>query len=141
VRAELFRPDAPDAVVAVATWDDGRSSLEATESIEGLDRILRATPVVVPGGFPQQLGATGDTLEQPGTLEWFRAALLERAPTFGLAVRFVAADVRNGWDPAANYRTFEQQEWRLASGEAVTGASTTGPVVEDAAGVAPSVGP
>jgi hypothetical protein len=141
VRAELFRPDAPDAVVAVATWDDGRSSLDVTESIEGLDRILRATPVVVPGGFPQQLGATGDTLEQPGTLGWFRAALLERAPTFGLDVRFVAADVRNGWDPAANYRTFEQQEWRIASGDPVAGASTTGPGVEDAEEVAPSVRP
>jgi hypothetical protein len=30
-------------------------------------------------------------------------------------VRFVAEDVRNGWDPAANYRTFQEQARRLAS--------------------------
>ena len=115
MRAELFRPEAPDAVIAVATWDDGRASLERMEAVEGLDRLLRATPVVVTEGFPQRIGVSGESLEQPGTLEWFRAALLERAPTLGLAVRFVADDVRNGWDPAANYRTFEEQEWRLAS--------------------------
>jgi hypothetical protein len=28
-------------------------------------------------------------------------------------VRFVEDDIVNGWDPAANYRTFEQQERRL----------------------------
>jgi hypothetical protein len=128
VRAELFRSDAPDDVVAVATWNDGRASLEVTEPVEGLERILRATPVLVAGGFPQQIGASGDTLEQPGTLEWFRAALLERAPMLGLGVRFVAEDVRNGWDPAANYRTFEQQEWRLASRGEAADPSTTGPV-------------
>jgi hypothetical protein len=139
VRAELYRPDAPDDVVAVATWDDGRSRAEATgEAIEGLDRLLRAIPVCVPGGASSQIGATGDTLERPGSPSWFRAALLERAPALGLAVRFVEDDVRNGWDPAANYRTFEQQEWRLAAEDPVPGGpSSTGPI-EDAARSAPA---
>jgi hypothetical protein len=52
---------------------------------------------------------------QPGSLEWFRSALSTRAPSLGLAVRFVVDDVRNGWDPAANYRTFEQQVRRLSA--------------------------
>jgi hypothetical protein len=131
VRAELFRPDAPDDVVAVATWNEGRSHIEATgDPIEGLERLLRATPVLVVDGATSQIGASGDTLEQPGSPEWFRAALLDRAPALGLGVRFVEDDVRNGWDPAANYRTFEQQEWRLASEDPVPGGpSSTGPVV------------
>ena len=122
MRAELFRSDAPDAVVAVATWDGGRTRIEATgDPVEGLDRILRPTPVVVPGGAETQLGASGDTLEQPGSPDWFRAALLDRAPALGLSVRFVEDDLRNGWDPAANYRTFEEQEWRLASEDPAPG--------------------
>jgi hypothetical protein len=130
VRAELYRPDAPDAIVAVATWDAGRADIQATgDPIDGLARVLRATPVLVADGATQQIGASGDTLEQPGSPEWFRTALLDRAPALGLAVRFVEDDVRNGWDPAANYRTFEQQEWRLASEDAAPGrAETTGPV-------------
>jgi hypothetical protein len=130
VRAELYRPDAPDAIVAVATWDAGRANIEPTgPPIEGLERVLRATPVLVADGATQQIGASGDTLEQPGSPEWFRAALLDRAPALGLGVRFVEDDVRNGWDPAANYRTFEQQGWRLASQDAHRGGpETTGPV-------------
>ena len=133
MRAELFRPDAPDDVVAVATWDAGRSEIRATgDAIDGLERILRATPVAVPDGASSQIGASGDTLEAPGSPEWFRAALLDRAPALGLAVRFVEDDVRNGWDPAANYRTFEQQAWRLASEDPTPGAPvSTGPVAEE----------
>ena len=116
MRAELVRPDAPDAVVAIATWDAGRAEIRATgDPIDGLERLLRPSPVLVLDGANSQIGASGDTLEQPGSPEWFRAALLDRAPGLGLAVRFVEDDLRNGWDPAANYRTFEQQEWRLAS--------------------------
>jgi hypothetical protein len=33
----------------------------------------------------------------------------------GLAVRFVADEIDNGWDPASNYRTFGQQVDRLAT--------------------------
>lgn len=130
MRAELYRPDAPDAVVAVATWHAGRASARATdESIEGLDRLLRPTPVVVHDAGPRQMGTSGELLEEPGSPDWFRAALLDRAPALGLAVRFVEDDVRNGWDPAANYRTFEEQERRLASEDAAPGErETMGPI-------------
>jgi hypothetical protein len=116
VRAELFRPESPDRVVALATWSEAGADLEILDgSADGLDRLLRKTPVVVPGGFPKQIGRQGDTVEQPGSPEWFRTALLTRAGSVGLGVRFVEDDLTNGWDPAANYRTFDQQERRLAS--------------------------
>jgi hypothetical protein len=116
VRAELFRPGSPDRVVARATWSEDGASLEIVDpSIGGLDGLLRKTPVVVPGGFPKQIGRRGDTIEQPGSPEWFRTALLTRAGSMELGVRFVEDDLTNGWDPAANYRTFEQQERRLAT--------------------------
>jgi hypothetical protein len=116
IRAELYRPDVPEAVVAEATWSPAGPSLDVRDaSTQGLDRIFRPTPVVVDDASLRQLGAQGESLLQPGSFEWFRAALLTRGPALGLAVRFVADDVRNGWDPASNYRTFQQQSARLAS--------------------------
>jgi hypothetical protein len=116
VRAEIYRPEDPATVVAIARWSPGGSTLEQTgPDVDGIDRLLRRIPVVVtdPALLPQ--GAHGETVLQPGSLEWFRAALGARAQELGLAVRFVAEDVRNGWDPAANYRTFSEQAERLAS--------------------------
>jgi hypothetical protein len=118
VRAEIFRPESPDRIVALATWaEDGAELRVFDDAVEGLEGLLRRTPVVVPGGFPKQIGATGDTVEQPGSPRWFRAALLRRTEALGFGVRFVEEDLTNGWDPAANYRTFRQQERRLV-GEA-----------------------
>jgi hypothetical protein len=115
IRAELYRHDEPEAIVAVATWRDGSGRIEATgEAIEGLERVLRPTPVVVDDAALRPLGTHGDVALSPGSPAWFRAALLTRAAVLGLSVRFVAEDVRNGWDPAANYRTFEEQVGRLA---------------------------
>jgi hypothetical protein len=117
VRAELSRPEDPSAVVAVATWAGSKARLDVRDdSVKGLERLLRASPVVVDDGSLRSLGSHGESVLQPGSLEWFRGALLVRAPELGLAVRFVAEDVRNGWDPAANYRTFEEQARRLISG-------------------------
>lgn len=114
IRAELYRPDDPEIVVATATWA-GEARIElAGEEVARLDALLRSTPVVVEEAALRSLGTHGEVLLQPGSLEWFRAALLTRAPLQGLAVRFVAEDVRNGWDPAANYRTFAQHARRLA---------------------------
>jgi hypothetical protein len=116
IRAELFRHDAPDAVVAVATWREGSAAIEPTGGeVEGLDSILRPTPVVVDDPALRPLGTHGEVALPPGSLEWFREALLTRGATLGLAVRFVAEEVTNGWDPASNYRTFEEQARRLAS--------------------------
>ena len=116
MRAELYRPDEPERVVAVARWFGTGASIEVLElGVEGLDRLLRSTPVVVTDPALLPRGAHGEAVLQPGSLEWFRAALLTRAPSLGLAVRFVVADVRNGWDPAANYRTFDEQVGRLTA--------------------------
>ena len=115
MRAELYRPDEPERVVAVARWSGTGASIEVIEPFEGLDRILRPTPVVVSDPALLPRGAHGEAVLQPGSLEWFRAALLTRAPPLGLAVRFVVDDVRNGWDPAANYRTFDEQVRRLTA--------------------------
>jgi hypothetical protein len=120
MRAELYRADAPDTPVAAASWDGSTAHIEAlAEPIEGLDGILRPIPVVVDDASLRRQGTHGPTLLQPGSLEWFRAALLARAPALGLSVRFVPGIVEGGWDPAAQYRTFEEHVDRLdATGQA-----------------------
>ncbi len=116
MRAELYRPDEPERVVAVAQWSGTGASIEVIEpAVEGLDRLLRPTPVVVTDAALLPRGAHGEAVLQPGSLAWFRAALFTRAPSLGLAVRYVVDDVRNGWDPAANYRTFDEQVGRLTA--------------------------
>ena len=116
MRAELSRPDDPDAVVAVATWSNDTTSLEVLDpSVEGLDGLLRPTPVVVDQPSLRGPGTSGESLLEPGSLDWFREALVGRAEPLGLRVRFVATEIVGGWDPAANYRTFEQQIERLSS--------------------------
>jgi hypothetical protein len=116
MRAELYRPDTPEVVVAVATWKRGEAELEVLDpSVDGLDRLFRATPVVVDDASERRQGTSGEVLLDPGTLEWFRAALLTRGAELGLATRFVPGSVRGGWDPAAQYRTFSEQVERLNS--------------------------
>jgi hypothetical protein len=110
MRAELYRADAPDTPVAAASWDGSTAHIEAlAEPIEGLDGIIRPIPVVVDDASLRSQGTHGPTLLQPGSLEWFRAALLARAPALGLSVRFVPGIVAGGWEPAAQYRTFDEQ--------------------------------
>lgn len=120
MRAELYRPadpdtEGPEQVVAVATWTDGRPSLEVLEDVPGLDGLLRATPVVTDDPSLRRPGTSGEVMLDPGSSAWFRAALLSRAPALGLAVRFVAQRIAGGWDPAAAYTTFEEQVDRLGS--------------------------
>jgi hypothetical protein len=116
IRAELHRRDDPDTVVAIATWNDGAPHVESVGAeIDGLDAILRPVPVVVDDASLRPLGAHGDVVLEPGSLEWFRAAVVQRAEPLGLGVRFVADEVTNGWDPAANYRTFREQAGPIAS--------------------------
>jgi hypothetical protein len=121
MRAEIYRPEAPEELVAVAEWDDGRVSLEPVEGMserlpEGFDRILRPTPVTIDDPSLRRQGTHGEIVLQPGTLDWFRTALLVRGRELGLAVRFVSGVREGGWDPAAQYRTFGQQIDRLSSG-------------------------
>jgi hypothetical protein len=118
MRAELYRPDAPDELVAVARWDGRVASVEPVSDgdVDGLDRLFRPTPVVIDDPSLLQLGQTGESLLQPGGVEWFRAALLTRAPRLGLSVRFVPeVEPGRGWDPAAAYRTFEDEIERLSA--------------------------
>lgn len=116
MRVEIHRLDDPGRVVAVATWSPVGSTLDVLDpSIGGLDGLLRATPVVVEDPSLRSLGAHGETLLHPGSLEWFRAALVARAREVGLGVRFVRERIEGGWDPAAAYRTFRDQVGRLAS--------------------------
>jgi hypothetical protein len=114
VRAELYRPEAPDEVVAVAVWNGRSVDLDVRDpSPAEVERIFRPTPVVVDDPSQRRPGARGAVVLEPGDLAWFRAALLARAPVLGLAVRFVVTAGEGGWDPAGDYRTFSQQIDRL----------------------------
>ncbi len=116
MRVELYRRDRPDEVVAVATWSTTRVELDVRDpSVPGLERLLRPTPVVVEDPSLRPLGAHGEAVLHPGSYEWFRWAVLTRGTEIGLGVRFVRERVSGGWDPAAAYRTFEEQVDRLAS--------------------------
>jgi hypothetical protein len=116
MRAELYRPEEPDRPVAVATWDGRSARLEVLEGApEGTAEVLRPTPVVVEDPSLRRLGTHGEVLLHPGTFEWFREALRTRAEGLGLAVRFVPVRIEGGWDPAATYRTFEEQVERITA--------------------------
>ena len=117
MRAELYRLETPEEIVAVAVWDGSHASIEPAdgEALEGLDGLLRPTPVIVDDPALRRQGAHGEVLLQPGTLDWFRSALLTRGRELGLGVRFVSGVREGGWDPAAQYRTFSQQVGRLTS--------------------------
>lgn len=114
MRAELYRPDAPDDVVAVATWSHGRAELDVRIPTESIASLIRLAPVVTEDPSRRRLGTSGPAVLQPGDLEWFVAALASRAPALGLKVRFVADRIGGGWDPASDYRTFDEEVERLA---------------------------
>jgi len=115
MRAELYWSSDPETVVAVAIWRPHEMRLEPIEGApEGVEELLRPVPIVVEDPSLRRLGTHGETLLQPGTLEWFRSALIARAPDLGLTVRFVPGVLEGGWDPAAQYRAFQEQVERLA---------------------------
>ncbi|HJU57818.1 MAG TPA: hypothetical protein VJ774_03695 [Actinomycetota bacterium] len=115
MRAELYRREQADDVVAIVTWADGAPSLDAREDVPGLNRLLRPTAVVTDDPSLRSPGTSGEVVLEPGSVAWFRAALTTRAPELGLAVRFVAERITGGWDPAAAYTPFEEQVERLSS--------------------------
>ena len=116
MRAELYRAGAPESIVAIATWSDGRANLEVLDaSIERLDTLVRPTPVVVDDPSLRAPGTHGEALLEPGSSAWFRAALQTRAEPLGLRVRFVTRQIVGGWDPAASYRSFGEQVDRMSS--------------------------
>ena len=114
-------PDEPDTVVATAIWDDGAVTVEADDDAirHTLTRAFRPTPVVVDGLSLRRQGTHGEVIVQPGTLEWFREVTKARATQeSGLSARFVPGVTEGGYDPAAQYRTFEQSVERLTDGAA-----------------------
>jgi hypothetical protein len=108
-------PPSPAPTIAVVSWRDGRATVESDDPVvaEGLRRAFRATPIVVDDPARRYPGTRGESILQPGDLEWFRGVALVRAPAeTGLIPRFVPSPGVGGFDPAANYRTFpEQVEW------------------------------
>ena len=115
MKVEFHRPDDRDTVVATATWDGSRASVSsgALDVAAAVWKIFRPTPVVVDDAAYRRQGTRGEVLLQPGSLEWFRAAAHVRGPEAGLVARFVPGVGEGGFDPASNYRTFEEVVERL----------------------------
>jgi hypothetical protein len=121
MRVEFHRPDEPDTVVATAVWRNGAVTVEAQDDAirDTLIRAFRPAPVVVDDAALRQLGTHGEVVVQPGTLEWFRVVAKVRAThESGLSARFLPGVTEGGYDPAAQYRTFEESIERLTDGAA-----------------------
>ena len=118
MKVELHRPDQPDAVVATVSWVDGQPVVVTDDDDlrASLPSVFRRTPVVIDDPSYRRMGTTGEVLIQPGDLEWFRAVVQARLPAeTGLVGRFVPGVTEGGFDPAAGYRTFEDQIERLTT--------------------------
>ena len=108
MRAEFLRPEAPNEIVGVATWDGTRVHVGSEDDgvRRVLTRVFRVSPVQIfdPAATPES-PERGAQVE-PGDLEWFRSAALVRGREEGLGVRF-ATDVPGGWDPAGSYEPMD----------------------------------
>jgi hypothetical protein len=104
--------DEAQVTAATAEWDGhGVTITSQDESLRiALAHAFRHTPVLVADDASyRRLGTSGEVVIAPGDLEWFRAVASVRAPTeAGVTARFVPG-VTGGYDPAANYRTFQEQ--------------------------------
>jgi hypothetical protein len=118
IRAEFFRPRTPDKVIGTAEWDGRQPRIQAKNSAvrDALARIFRPTPVIVDDSATRPLGARGETLLEPGDLDWFMAAARIRSKEERLGMRFVAS-MPGGWDPAGAYRPMRAWVERQAAGE------------------------
>ena len=117
MNVEYYQPDDEQKLtVATASWD-GREIAVTSDDDEirgSLAHAFRRRPVVVDDASLRRLGTSGPSTLQPGDLEWFRAVAQSRATDeSGLAARFVPGTIVGGFDPAANYRRFEEQIERL----------------------------
>jgi hypothetical protein len=117
VKVEFHRrDDEQETTVATAVWDGRRVSIETgdEEIAAQLAHAFRATPVVTDDAAYRSLGTSGPVMIQSGDLTWFRAAAKVRASgETGLVARFVPEITEGGFDPAAGYRSFEEQIERL----------------------------
>jgi len=117
MRAEFYRPDDNDQPAGVARWDGRTVHVDAPDedTRARIVRVFRLTPVVVDDPALRPMGARGESLVQPGSLDWFRIAAAARAGDEALAVRLVPeVQGRGGWDPASAYRTFRQDVAHMA---------------------------
>lgn len=118
MRVEFFRPEDPEKVVAVVSWDGHEAVLESAEDPAtgaAVTRVFRPAPVATDDPSLITSAGSGVSLVEPGTLRWFRAAALTRGPKAGLSPRFlVSAPVGSGFDPASNYRSFRDQVARIS---------------------------
>jgi hypothetical protein len=151
MRVEFHPPDEPERVVAEAVWDDSRAVVQAPdeERRAAVERFFRLTPVVLEDPALRPRGSRGETVLQPGSLEWFRAAALTRAAESGLAARIVPEVAGpGGWDPAAAYRTFREsvdllvgRSGRPGRANAEQRGDAPGPAPEEPLGRAPAAAP
>jgi hypothetical protein len=117
MRVEFAQPDDDQrTTVATAEWD-GREVTVASEDDghrDALAKAFRRTPIVIDDASYRRLGTSGLVVLPPGGLGWFRAVAQVRVPAeTGLVARFVPGAIVGGFDPAAGYRTFEEQVERL----------------------------
>ncbi len=111
-------PPPPLPAVASATWLDGRVVVQADDPDlkASIERAFRPVPVVVDDPSLRYPGTRGESVLQPGDLEWFRAVAQVRVPSdTGLVARSVPGVTVGGYDPAADYRRFSEQIERLES--------------------------
>jgi hypothetical protein len=111
MRVEFHPPDDPERVVAEVVWDGSRAVVRTPDEDRraAVEWFFRPTPVVLEDPALRPRGSRGETVLQPGSLEWFRAAALTRGAEAGLVARIVPEVAGpGGWDPAAAYRTFRQ---------------------------------
>ena len=105
MRADFFRAEDPETIVGSAEWDGHRAVIEAEDERvrASLQRVFRSSPVALPYRGPR--GPEGETVVEPGDLQWFRAAASVRSAQEGLGVRFVT-EVAGRWDPALDPETY-----------------------------------
>jgi len=118
MKVELHLPDEPDAIVATVGWIGGDAVVDTDDDAirTSLGKVFRRTPVVIDDASYRRLGTSGAVLIQPGDSGWFRAVVQSRLPAeAGLVGRFVPGVTEGGFDPAAGYRTFEEQIERLTT--------------------------
>jgi hypothetical protein len=120
MKVEFYRAaDEQKIAVATVAWNghDVDVSAEDDDVRHTLEHAFRRWPLAVDDPSRRRLGTSGAVLLQPGSLEWFRAVARYRATQeSGLAARSVPGVLGGGWDPAANYRTFDEQMERLDAG-------------------------
>lgn len=131
IRAEFFRPRTPETVIGTVEWDGRQPRIEAKNTAvrDVLSRIFRPTAVSVDDASTRPLGASGETLLEPGDLDWFIAAGRVRSKQERLGVRFVAT-MTGGWDPAGSYRPMEAWVEQHAAGETAPARQELGTVTE-----------